>query len=250
MTRRSAARRARRRARVAASRSSVVLGALAVGFGVGADDDGRLSDLPRGGAAPDPLADRRRSSSSGSSVSRGRSPATSSASSRTTSRCGRWARSARASTSGSSRSRRPARGLPARRAPRPDGRRRRLAPGALRPGARAAARRARRRRGCVGVDSGVPAGRRGDSRRSGSCSPGVVVPALTAALTRAAGRRQAAARAELTAELVELLRGAPELVVYGARRTRSPDPGAERRAGPPRRGATRSRPASRRASRS
>jgi thiol reductant ABC exporter CydC subunit len=44
---------------------------------------------------------------------------------------------------------------------------------------------------------------------------GVAVPALAAALGRASGRRQAAARGELTAELVELLRGAPELVVYG-----------------------------------
>ncbi len=44
---------------------------------------------------------------------------------------------------------------------------------------------------------------------------GVLVPALTARLNRAAGTRQGAARAELTAELVELLRGAPELVVYG-----------------------------------
>ena len=44
---------------------------------------------------------------------------------------------------------------------------------------------------------------------------GVLVPALTVVLTRAAGRRQGAARSELTAELVELLRGAPELVVYG-----------------------------------
>ena len=44
---------------------------------------------------------------------------------------------------------------------------------------------------------------------------GVLVPALTVGLTRAAGRRQGAARSELTAELVELLRGAPELVVYG-----------------------------------
>ena len=34
-------------------------------------------------------------------------------------------------------------------------------------------------------------------------------------LGRDAGQRQAAARAELTAELVELLRGAPELVAYG-----------------------------------
>ena len=44
---------------------------------------------------------------------------------------------------------------------------------------------------------------------------GVLVPVLAARLTQAAGRRQGAARAELTAELVELLRGAPELVVYG-----------------------------------
>jgi ATP-binding cassette, subfamily C, bacterial CydC len=44
---------------------------------------------------------------------------------------------------------------------------------------------------------------------------GVLVPALTVVLTQAAGRRQGAARSELTAELVELLRGAPELVVYG-----------------------------------
>ena len=44
---------------------------------------------------------------------------------------------------------------------------------------------------------------------------GVAVPALAGALARAAARRQADARGELTAELVELLRGAPELVVYG-----------------------------------
>jgi ATP-binding cassette subfamily C protein CydC len=44
---------------------------------------------------------------------------------------------------------------------------------------------------------------------------GVLVPALTARLNHASGRRQGAARSELTAELVELLRGAPELVVYG-----------------------------------
>jgi thiol reductant ABC exporter CydC subunit len=44
---------------------------------------------------------------------------------------------------------------------------------------------------------------------------GVGVPILAAALGRAAGSRQAAARGELTAELVECLRGAPELVVYG-----------------------------------
>ena len=44
---------------------------------------------------------------------------------------------------------------------------------------------------------------------------GIAVPSVAAALARAAGRRQAAARGELTAELVELLQGAPELVVYG-----------------------------------
>jgi thiol reductant ABC exporter CydC subunit len=44
---------------------------------------------------------------------------------------------------------------------------------------------------------------------------GVALPALAAVLGSSAGRRQAAARGELTAELVELLRGASELVVYG-----------------------------------
>lgn len=44
---------------------------------------------------------------------------------------------------------------------------------------------------------------------------GALVPLLTMSMTRAAGRRRAPARAELTAELVELLRSAPELVVYG-----------------------------------
>jgi thiol reductant ABC exporter CydC subunit len=44
---------------------------------------------------------------------------------------------------------------------------------------------------------------------------GVAVPLLAARLVRRAARRQAAARGELTAELVELLGGAPELVAYG-----------------------------------
>ena len=44
---------------------------------------------------------------------------------------------------------------------------------------------------------------------------GIPVPWLSARLARAVGRRQAVARGTLTAELVELLRGAPELVVYG-----------------------------------
>jgi ATP-binding cassette, subfamily C, bacterial CydC len=42
-----------------------------------------------------------------------------------------------------------------------------------------------------------------------------VVPAVGWAVTRRSGRRQAGARAELTGELVELLRAAPELAVYG-----------------------------------
>ena len=44
---------------------------------------------------------------------------------------------------------------------------------------------------------------------------GVAVPALAGWLGRRGGRRQAAARGELTAELVEVLRAAPELVAYG-----------------------------------
>jgi ATP-binding cassette, subfamily C, bacterial CydC len=44
---------------------------------------------------------------------------------------------------------------------------------------------------------------------------GVAVPLLAGRLARHVGRRQAAARGELTADLVELLRGAPELVAYG-----------------------------------
>ena len=45
---------------------------------------------------------------------------------------------------------------------------------------------------------------------------GVAVPLVAGRLGRAAGRRQAAARGELTSEIVDLLRAAPELVVYGA----------------------------------
>ena len=44
---------------------------------------------------------------------------------------------------------------------------------------------------------------------------GVAVPLLAGRLGRRVGRRQAPARGELNAELVELLRGAPELVAYG-----------------------------------
>jgi thiol reductant ABC exporter CydC subunit len=49
---------------------------------------------------------------------------------------------------------------------------------------------------------------------------GVFVPLLSAALSRSAGRRQATARGALTADLVELLRGAPELVLYGCEEER------------------------------
>ncbi len=45
---------------------------------------------------------------------------------------------------------------------------------------------------------------------------GVAVPALAGFFGARAGRRQAAARGRLSAELVELLRGAPELVAFGA----------------------------------
>ena len=49
----------------------------------------------------------------------------------------------------------------------------------------------------------------------GLVAGGVLVPAVAGALGRTAGRRQAAARAELTADLVEILRGGPELVAFG-----------------------------------
>ncbi len=50
----------------------------------------------------------------------------------------------------------------------------------------------------------------------GLLTAGVAVPALVGALGARAGRRQASARGELSAELIELLRGAPELVAFGA----------------------------------
>jgi thiol reductant ABC exporter CydC subunit len=53
---------------------------------------------------------------------------------------------------------------------------------------------------------------------AGLLAGGVVVPIVAAAAGRRSGARQAGARAELTVELVELLRGAPELVVLGADR--------------------------------
>jgi thiol reductant ABC exporter CydC subunit len=49
----------------------------------------------------------------------------------------------------------------------------------------------------------------------GLVAGGVGVPLVAAGAGRAAARRRAAAEGELTADLVELFRGAPELVVYG-----------------------------------
>ena len=51
---------------------------------------------------------------------------------------------------------------------------------------------------------------------AGLIAQGVLVPALAARLTRGVGARQTEARARLSAELVEALRAAPELVAYGA----------------------------------
>jgi thiol reductant ABC exporter CydC subunit len=45
---------------------------------------------------------------------------------------------------------------------------------------------------------------------------GVAVPGLSGGLSRPAGRRQAAARGRLSAELVQLVGGAPEIVAFGA----------------------------------
>ena len=67
---------------------------------------------------------------------------------------------------------------------------------------------------CVGVAAlAVPAA--GVALAVGLIVAGVAVPALAGALARTVGRRQVAARGELTAELVEALQGAPELAVYG-----------------------------------
>ncbi|HTX32568.1 MAG TPA: thiol reductant ABC exporter subunit CydC [Solirubrobacteraceae bacterium] len=51
---------------------------------------------------------------------------------------------------------------------------------------------------------------------AGLVTGGLVVPALTGYLGRRAGRRQAAARGELTAEVIEAIESAPELAVFGA----------------------------------
>ncbi|MBV8217864.1 MAG: thiol reductant ABC exporter subunit CydC [Solirubrobacterales bacterium] len=54
---------------------------------------------------------------------------------------------------------------------------------------------------------------------AGLLAGGLAVPALAGGLGSRAARRQATARGLLSAELVELLRGAPELVAFGAERT-------------------------------
>jgi ATP-binding cassette, subfamily C, bacterial CydC len=53
---------------------------------------------------------------------------------------------------------------------------------------------------------------------AGLVAGGVAVPALAGWLGRRGGRRRAAARGELSAQLVEVLRAAPELVAYGGDR--------------------------------
>jgi thiol reductant ABC exporter CydC subunit len=67
---------------------------------------------------------------------------------------------------------------------------------------------------CVGVAAAIlPLA--GGVLAAGLVAGGILVPILAGALGRTVGRRQAPARAELTARLVDLLRGAPELVAYG-----------------------------------
>jgi thiol reductant ABC exporter CydC subunit len=51
---------------------------------------------------------------------------------------------------------------------------------------------------------------------AGLVAAGVAVPALAGGLVRTTGRRQAGARGELTAQLVELLDAAPEIAAFGA----------------------------------
>jgi ABC-type transport system involved in cytochrome bd biosynthesis fused ATPase/permease subunit len=67
---------------------------------------------------------------------------------------------------------------------------------------------------CVGVSAAIlPLA--GVILAAGLLLGGAALPLLAAGLGRHVGRRQADARGELTAELVEVLRGAPELVAYG-----------------------------------
>jgi thiol reductant ABC exporter CydC subunit len=68
---------------------------------------------------------------------------------------------------------------------------------------------------CVGTAAALlPAA--GAVLAAGLLLGGVAVPVVAGRLGGAGGRRQAAARGELTSEIVDLLRAAPELAVYGA----------------------------------
>ena len=68
---------------------------------------------------------------------------------------------------------------------------------------------------CVGTAAAfAPAA--GEVLAVGLVLGGVGVPSVAGRLARAAGVRQARARGELTSEIVDLLRAAPELVVFGA----------------------------------
>jgi thiol reductant ABC exporter CydC subunit len=72
---------------------------------------------------------------------------------------------------------------------------------------------------CVGMAAAfVPAA--GVLLAVGLLAGGLGMPALSGCLGARAGRRQAEARGELSAEVLELIRGAPELVAFGADRTR------------------------------
>ena len=55
---------------------------------------------------------------------------------------------------------------------------------------------------------------------AGLLAGGLAVPALSGAIAARAGRRQVAVRGDLSAELVELIGGAPELVAFGAGQAR------------------------------
>jgi ABC-type transport system involved in cytochrome bd biosynthesis fused ATPase/permease subunit len=68
---------------------------------------------------------------------------------------------------------------------------------------------------CVGTTAAfLPAA--GAVLAAGLVLAGVAAPAVAGRLNTSAGRRQATARGELAAEVVDLLRSAPELMVYGA----------------------------------
>ena len=181
-----------------------------------ADGDRRLSDLARRRASGDPVAEvtivavavlRRRPAAAAlpraARLSRPRAPRA-----RTGARS--LLRADRAARPGA------ARGLPPGRPAVADGRRRRRAPEPVPARPRAAARRAPRgrrlgrRRRRLAPRRGARARRRTASWRRCRCR------GWRGCSARRAGRRQAAARGELSAELIELLRAAPELVAFGA----------------------------------